>query len=201
MKKILRITESDLHRIIRNSVNKIVKESVYDNSFFNKDFDNKLRKALQLLRQGDLSGFDYTHQVPHGVFLVLLDNKYNFITTQGNVLYKEWFDGISGSEGDDKTSDCLPVFKYDKGCNIISLDTFKLLSEKWYRYITCFYGNYAIVTDFNQKQNLIDKEGNMLSDEWFDNVKMAHYRNHNIIATVELNGEEFLIDKDGNLLD
>ena len=58
-----------------------------------------------------------------------------------------------------------------------------------------------IVTDFNQKQNLIDKEGNMLSDEWFDNVKMAHYRNHNIIATVELNGEEFLIDKDGNLLD
>ena len=41
----------------------------------------------------------------------------------------------------------------------------------------------------------------MLSDEWFDNVKMAHYRNHNIIATVELNGEEFLIDKDGNLLD
>ena len=42
MKKILRITESDLHRIIRNSVNKIIKERVYDYSFFNKDFDNKL---------------------------------------------------------------------------------------------------------------------------------------------------------------
>ena len=201
MRKIVRLTESDLHRIIRNSVNKIIKESVYDNSFFNKDFDNNLRKALQLVKQGDLSGFDYTHQEPHGVFLVALDDKYNFITPQGNVLYKEWFDGINGTEGDDKTSDFLQVFKNNKGCNLISLDTFKLLSEKWYRHITCFYGNYAIATDFNQKQNLIDKEGNMLSDEWFDNVKMAHYRNHNIIATVELNGEEFLIDKDGNLLD
>lgn len=37
MKKIIRLTESDLHRIIKNSVQRILKEDVLGNDFMQKD--------------------------------------------------------------------------------------------------------------------------------------------------------------------
>lgn len=42
MKQVIRLTESDLHRIVKESVNKILKESVFDNVSFNDRIVDKI---------------------------------------------------------------------------------------------------------------------------------------------------------------
>ena len=49
----------------------------------------------------------------------------------------------------------------------------------------------------NKKRNLIDTNGNLLSQQWFDNIFSF---NKNGIAQVELNRKWNLIDKNGKLL-
>ena len=58
-------------------------------------FKEKLEKALSLAKKGDLSGFDKIYSFDeYGFAQVELNDKWNLIGTDGNLLFKQWFDNF-----------------------------------------------------------------------------------------------------------
>lgn len=74
----------------------------------------------------------------------------------------------------------------------------KLLSNEWFRYLSCFYNGFAVVKRANCEWNFIDKEGKILSNEWF---KSVDYFNKDGFARVQRrNGKWNFITKDGKII-
>ena len=154
-------------------------------------FKEKLDKALSLAEKGDFSGFDNIDNFDkNGLAKVELNNKWNFIDTNGNLLSKQWFDYISYFENGFAKVMLNNKYNFiDVNCN--------LLSKQWF-YIVYDFNEYGISkVKLNKKCNLIDTNGNLLSQQWFDNIFSF---NKNGIAQVELNRKWNLIDKNGKLL-
>ncbi len=189
-------------------------------------FKEKLEKALSLAEKGDFSGFDNIDNFDkNGLAKVELNNKWNFIDTNGNLLSKQWFDYISYFENGFAKVMLNNKYNFiDVNCNLISKQWFyivydfneydiskvklnnkwnfidtngNLLSQQWFDNVYNFneYGISIVV--LNKKCNLIDTNGNLLSQQWFDNIFSF---NKNGIAQVELNRKWNLIDKNGKLL-
>ena len=57
-KKLIRLTENDLHRIVKESVNRVIKEDWESDFFDRKDFqlNKELQLAAQLAKEGDKIG-------------------------------------------------------------------------------------------------------------------------------------------------
>ena len=154
-------------------------------------FKEKLEKALSLAEKGDFSGFDNIDNFDkNGLAKVELNNKWNFIDTNGNLLSKQWFDYISYFENGFAKVMLNNKYNFiDVNCN--------LLSKQWF-YIVYDFNEYDISkVKLNNKWNFIDTNGNLLSQQWFDNIFSF---NKNGIAQVELNRKWNLIDKNGKLL-
>ena len=189
-------------------------------------FKEKLEKALSLAKKGDFSGFDNIDNFDkNGLAKVELNNKWNFIDTNGNLLSKQWFDYISYFENGFAKVMLNNKYNFiDVNCNLLSKQWFyivydfneygiskvklnnkcnfidtngNLLSQQWFDNVYNFneYGISIVV--LNKKCNLIDANGNLLSQQWFDNIFSF---NKNGIAQVELNRKWNLIDKNGKLL-
>ena len=189
-------------------------------------FKEKLEKALSLAEKGDFSGFDNIDNFDkNGLAKVELNNKWNFIDTNGNLLSKQWFDYISYFENGFAKVMLNNKYNFiDVNCNLLSKQWFyivydfneygiskvklnnkcnfidtngNLLSQQWFDNVYNFneYGISIVV--LNKKCNLIDTNGNLLSQQWFDNIFSF---NKNGIAQVELNRKWNLIDKNGKLL-
>ena len=189
-------------------------------------FKEKLEKALSLAEKGDFSGFDNIDNFDkNGLAKVELNNKWNFIDTNGNFLSKQWFDYISYFENGFAKVMLNNKYNFiDVNCNLLSKQWFyivydfneygiskvklnnkwnfidtngNLLSQQWFDNVYNFneYGISIVV--LNKKCNLIDTNGNLLSQQWFDNIFSF---NKNGIAQVELNRKWNLIDKNGKLL-
>ena len=189
-------------------------------------FKEKLGKALSLAEKGDFSGFDNIDNFDkNGLAKVELNNKWNFIDTNGNLLSKQWFDYISYFENGFAKVMLNNKYNFiDVNCNLLSKQWFyivydfneygiskvklnnkcnfidtngNLLSQQWFDNVYNFneYGISIVV--LNKKCNLIDTNGNLLSQQWFDNIFSF---NKNGIAQVELNRKWNLIDKNGKLL-
>ena len=189
-------------------------------------FKEKLEKALSLAKKGDFSGFDNIDNFDkNGLAKVELNNKWNFIDTNGNLLSKQWFDYISYFENGFAKVMLNNKYNFiDVNCNLLSKQWFyivydfneygiskvklnnkcnfidtngNLLSQQWFDNVYNFneYGISIVV--LNKKCNLIDTNGNLLSQQWFDNIFSF---NKNGIAQVELNRKWNLIDKNGKLL-
>ena len=171
-------------------------------------FKEKLEKALSLAEKGDFSGFDNIDNFDkNGLAKVELNNKWNFIDTNGNLLSKQWFDYISYFENGFAKVMLNNKYNFiDVNCN--------LLSKQWF-YIVYDFNEYGISkVKLNNKCNFIDTNGNLLSQQWFDNVynsneygisivvlnKKCNLIDTNGIAQVELNRKWNLIDKNGKLL-
>ena len=71
----------------------------------------------------------------------------------------------------------------------------KLLSDKWFDWISHFNNGFATVY-LNGKYNIINTEGKLLSDQWFNLIHPFK----NGFARVKLNGKYNIIDTEGNLL-
>ena len=154
-------------------------------------FKEKLEKALSLAEKGDFSGFDNIDNFDkNGLAKVELNNKWNFIDANGNLLSKQWFDYISYFENGFAKVMLNNKYNFiDVNCN--------LLSKQWF-YIVYDFNEYGISkVKLNNKCNFIDTNGNLLSQQWFDNI---YSFNKNGLAQVELNRKWNLIDKNGNLL-
>ena len=187
---------------------------------------DRLEKALSLAEKGDFSGFDNIDNFDkNGLAKVELNNKWNFIDTNGNLLSKQWFDYISYFENGFAKVMLNNKYNFiDVNCNLLSKQWFyivydfneygiskvklnnkcnfidtngNLLSQQWFDNVYNFneYGISIVV--LNKKCNLIDTNGNLLSQQWFDNIFSF---NKNGIAQVELNRKWNLIDKNGKLL-
>ena len=154
-------------------------------------FKEKLEKALSLAKKGDFSGFDNIDNFDkNGLAKVELNNKWNFIDTNGNLLSKQWFDYISYFENGFAKVMLNNKYNFiDVNCN--------LLSKQWF-YIVYDFNEYGISkVKLNNKWNFIDTNGNLLSQQWFDNV---YNFNEYGISIVVLNKKCNLIDTNGNLL-
>lgn len=91
-KKLIRLTESDLHRIIKESVNKILKEEEYQINHLSKNWDsvNQWRAAAQDLQN---KGYTIIH-IPIGNYKTFTANlaktQRNTIQLDGNGINKEF---------------------------------------------------------------------------------------------------------------
>lgn len=105
----------------------------------------------------------------HGFSLVVLNDKYNYLNTSNNtILSKKWFD----------YAEHFTEYKLAKVCedskyNFIRTDGSLVLSE-FVDLITTFNNGVCLIAN-NRKCNLIDVNGNTLSDRWFDEILTDGY--------------------------
>lgn len=183
-------------------------------------------KIEEYERTHDTEVFYAVENFREGRARVELDDKYNFIDEEGNIIYKQWFDdacifseGRAGIELNGKWNfidkdgnilfkqwfDYVGVFSEgrarvrlkDKGWNFIDEEG-NIISKQWFDYVDDFNEGYAAVK-LNGKWNFIDKDGNFLwkGEKWFDDV----YEFYGGDAKVSLNGKWTFIDKEGKLHD
>ena len=132
--------------------------------------------------------FDYVYEFINGYAVVLLNNKYNLIDTNGKILSEQWFDVCNSF------SNGYARVELNNKCNFIDTDC-NYLSEQWFDDVDDFVNGYAIVK-LNDKWNWIDTDCNYLSEQWFD----ACWIFEEGYAMVELNGKWNWIDTKCNYL-
>ena len=155
-------------------------------------FKEKLEKALSLAKKGDFSGFDNIDNFDeNGLAKVELNDKWNFIDTNGNFLSKQWFDYIT-----DFDENGIAQVSLNHKWNLIDING-NLLSKQWFDYIYSFDKNGIAKVYLNHKWNLINTNCKLVSQQWFDYVSNF---DENGIAQVMLNNKYNFIDVNGNLL-
>ena len=166
--------------------------------------------------------FDWIDDFRNGFARVQLNEKENYIDTEGNLLSDQWFnrvdyfiDGVAKVQSHGKYNfidpegnmlseqwfDCASSF-YDGFANIQLNGKFNfidtegnMLSEQWFDW-ACSFDKGVATVKLNGKFNFIDTEGNMLSDQWFDSASDFH----DGFSTVKLNAQHNFIDREGNIL-
>ena len=133
--------------------------------------------------------FDYCWDFYNGCAEVMLDDKYNFIDTEGKYLFEQWFD------------DC---WYFQDGYGIVMLDDKwnfidtkgKYLSEQWFDDCCDFHNGCAIVM-LDDKYNFINTDGKLISEQWFDDC-CSFFRDG--YAEVKINDGWYQIDKNGKII-
>ena len=155
-------------------------------------FKDKLEKALSLAQKGDFSGFDNIYSSnKNGIAVVKLNNKFNLINANDNLLSKQWLDYIYNFNKNGFAQVML-----NGKLNFIDTNG-KLLSQQWFDDMYNFDKNGIAQVMLNDKWNLIDTNGNFISKQWFDYV---YSFNEDGVAQVMLNGKCNFIDVNGKLL-
>jgi len=148
---------------------------------------SEIRLVMEI-DMSDMAKFEYAWDFHEGFSLVELDNKWNFIDTEGKLLSNQWFEyAWDFHEG-------FARVKLNGKYNFIDTEC-KLLSEQWYNYACSLSEGFALVV-LDGKWNFIDTSGNLLSEQWYDDV----YSFYEGFARVYLNGKFNFIDTKGNLL-
>src|SRR5574344_1912034 len=122
-----------------------------------------------------------------GLAQVKLNDKSNFIDTDGKLLSDQWF-GYAGN-----FSDGFAWVQLNDKYNFIDKNG-NLLSEQWFDDVDDFNDGFARVK-LNCKAKFIDTEVKLLSDQWFDSTGDFHEG----FARVKLNGNTMYIDTKGKL--
>ena len=124
-----------------------------------------------------------------GVAIVKLNDKYNLINREGQLLSNQWFD-----YADDFWDGVATRVKLNNKYNFINIEG-RLLSNQWFDYVGNFCEGFASVY-LNNKWNFINREGQLLSNQWFDSVD--DFRNG--VAVVKLNNKYNFINIEGRLI-
>ena len=166
---------------------KVFKGKIPEVLMINVTFDN----VQSLLDKGykPKEIFDHFYGFYNGYARVKLNNKFNFIKSNGDILSPEqWFD-FAGS-----FINGYAVIKLNNKWNFIDTNG-NYLSEQWFEECGNFYDGYAVIK-LNNKWNYIDKNGKYLSEQLFDWVDDFN----NGYVRVELNDKWNFIDTNGNYL-
>ena len=148
-KKLIRLTEGDLHRIIKESVNKVIKESNFTKVELN-DKCNLVNQKGQLISK---QWFDDIYEFYEGLAKVVVNDKCNFITQEGNFISNQWFDDVyEFYEG-------LAKVELKGKYNFINQEG-KLISNQWFDYGDSFYDGFATVA-LNGKYYNLDTNGRL----------------------------------------
>ena len=152
-----------------------------------------LYAVQDLLDQGVEPGeiFDEIGYFYNGYADVKLNNKYNFIDTQGKLVSpNQWFDDVVFFY------DGYAIVKLSGKWNLMDVQGKLVSPNRWFEYVGNFFDGYAIVR-LNNKYNFIDTQGKLVSpNQWFDYV----YNFSNGYADVKLNGKWHKIDTKGNIV-
>lgn len=134
MKRRIKLTESDLHNIIKESVKKILKEE--------SDF---------------LTDFDWVSDFRDGIALVELNGKCNFINQNGDILSpNQWFDSATVFK-----NGFAKVYLNGKGWNFIKQDG-EILCNQWFDWVRNFHDGIAYVK-LNGKDYVVDERGKLFN--------------------------------------
>ena len=171
-------------------ISKVVNVNFYEVFKPNTKWKDMLYNAKQRLANGvsPKEIFDYVNDFREGYAKVELNNKYNFINTDGEFLSDTWFDGAWDFKGG-----YARVF-LGGNYNFINTDG-EFLLDKWFNIVYDFRDDYAIVV-LKDKSNFINTDGEFLSDKWFDNA----WDFKDGYARVRLNGKYNFINTDCELL-
>lgn len=131
--------------------------------------------------------------------IVYRNDKFNIIKPDLKFLFRSWVDYIGMPE-----DGFMQLIIRNKEYNYIKPDLTLLLSENF-----TWAGSFDPTTHFapigkgdwpNNKMNLINHNGEPISDLWFDDVNSFHDYKNLSYAVVKLNGVKNCIGKDGKLL-
>ena len=190
--------------------------------------NNKWQNLLSVVKEKISRGvpyndiFDYVSNFKDGFAKVILNDKWNFINTNGDFLSDQWFDYIGdfkdgfakvmlngkwnfiNTNGEfivNKLFDDVDDFnngyarvRLNDNFNFINTNG-DFLSDQWFDYVYCFRNGYAQVK-LNDKYNFINTNGDIISDQWFDYV---HYFKDSY-AIVILNSKYNFINTNGDII-
>ena len=161
----------------------------------NISFKEKVAYAEQQLQNGANPRFVFSQvwKFSDGFATVRLEDKYNFINTNGKIISDLWFD-----EAWDFEEGFAVVQLYDRGWNFIKPDGNILRDDLWFDSVGEFHEGLAVVYLKGRGCNFIDAGGSILrKDIWFDWVEDFKEG----FAEVKLKGKPYYIDNIGKLYD
>ena len=134
--------------------------------------------------------YDFVGNLYNGYARVNLNNKWNYIDTQGKLVSpNQWFDWIYDFYNG------YGIVKLNNKYNFIDTQGKLLSPNQWFDGAGNFHDGYAKVR-LNNKWNYIDTRGKLVSpNQWFDVVDYFS----NGYASVKLNGKWYKIDTKGNI--
>ncbi len=132
--------------------------------------------------------FDGVDGVYDGKAAVVLNGKYNYLTSEHQLLLNKWVDNAH------EFHNGYAMVELNEKWNFID-ENGDFTLPQWYDYLEDFNEGLAQV-ELDRKWNFIDKGGNILSQQWFDGVN--DFREG--VAIVKMGDKENFIDKKGNLL-
>jgi hypothetical protein len=122
--------------------------------------------------------FDYCGDFSEGFAVVVLNDKYNFINTDGKIISEQWFDNCY-----DFHNGFAKVYLNNKG-NFINTDG-NILSKQWFDFCGDFHEGFAFVK-LNGKNYKIDKNGKLTISE----IKESYNRGENVLKRYDASNKQ-----------
>jgi hypothetical protein len=171
-------------------ISEVVNVNFYQTFKPNNKWNDIVNRVLNRIMLGESpeDAFDDCGSFHEGFAAVMLNDRWNFIDKNNEILSKQWFDDC------DKFVNGFARVNKNYKMNFINIKG-GLVSSKWFNSVGRFRNGLAVVEDKN-KWNLINVNGELLSKQWFDNVTSFTGK----FSIVRLNGKYNLIDSSGELL-
>ena len=147
-----------------------------------KQWFNSIGKELWLV-------YDWVGSFDDGFVRVMLNNKWNYINTEGKLLSDIWFYNVCWFY------DGVAMVELNNKWNYINKEG-KLISDTWFDDAWDFKEGFAKVKLNNRGCNFINTEGEIAFQQWFD---VAFYFKDGV-GRVVLNNKYYYINKDGKLI-
>jgi len=111
-------------------------------------------KLVREIDVTDVARFDYAGSFSGGFAVVKVNGKYNFINTEGKILFEQWYNDAGGFYYG------LAKVRLDGKYNFINTEG-KILSNQWFDYVWNFHYGFAEVR-LNGKYNFINTKGEIV---------------------------------------
>ena len=173
-----------------SEISDIVGVNFYETFKPNSKWQNMVSKAMKMIAKGADPNdvFDDYQLLRNGYAVVKFDRKWNYITPEGEIMSKTWFDYCYSFKNG------VGIVELDGKNNYLAADG-KIISDIWFDYCGDFKDGIAKV-GLNDKYNFLTKDGNILSDAWFDYC----HGFENGFAKVELNDKQNFINAEGKII-
>ena len=132
--------------------------------------------------------FDVVWGFNGGFARVKLNDKYNYINTEGRLISNQWFDDVWGFNNG------IAEVELNRKYNFINQEG-RLISNQWFDYTDNFINGFSLV-ELNNKRNFINQEGRLISNQWFDDA----WGFYNGFAKVRLKNKWNYINTEGRLI-
>ena len=133
--------------------------------------------------------FDRIGSFKDGFACVILNNKYNFINTNNQLISDTWFDDCGNFHNG------FAIVALNHKWNFINTNG-QIISNTWFD--GCGYFDNGVARVYlNHKWNFINTNGQLISDTWFDDCGVFD----DGVARVKLNGQEHYINTNGQIVE